>query len=180
MSLENIPVSSVMVRDVKTVSEKDSLQKACMVMSYNKIGSVIIVTGNDGSYTTPVGILTESDVVRHIARDPSLSQASVRPVMSHPLITVSPTSSLKEALHTIVSRNIRRLPVIENGKLVGIVTDKDIYRMIARNESLIASLISDEMLLKHVEELEQPWVYKLGEILRKRLGADSGTGKIPR
>lgn len=57
---------------------------------------------------------------------------------------------------------------MDDRKLVGIVTDKDIYRAIAKNESLISALISDELLVKHIEELEQPWVYKLGEILHKR------------
>jgi len=59
--------------------------------------------------------------------------------------------------------------VVDNRRLVGIVTDKDIYREIVKNESLISALVSDELLIKHIEELEQPWVYKLGEILHKRL-----------
>jgi acetoin utilization protein AcuB len=87
--------------------------------------------------------------------------------MSHPLTTITPNTSLKDALRLFVSKDIRRLPVVDNRKLVGIVTDKDIYRAIAKDESLISALINDELLVKHVEELQQPWVYKLGEILHK-------------
>jgi CBS domain-containing protein len=62
---------------------------------------------------------------------------------------------------------------MDDSKLAGIITDKDIYRAIVKNESLISALISDKLLIKHVEELEQPWVYKLGEILHKRLEYNS-------
>lgn len=172
MSLDNVPISSVMIRDVKTIGENDSLQQACKIMQINNIGSVIVVASNKEPDKVPVGIITERDVVKHIAIDPSHSHFSARELMSHPLITVNPTTSLKDALHIIVSRNIRRLPVVDNKKLVGIVTDKDIYRAIAKNESLISALVSDELLIKHIEELEQPWVYKLGEILHKRLGSN--------
>lgn len=169
MSLENVPVSSIMIRDVKTIGENDSLQQACKVMQVNNIGSVIVVASNREPDKVSVGIITERDVVNHIATDPSSSYFSARESMSHPLITITPNISLKDALRIIISRDIRRLPVVDNRKLVGIVTDKDIYRAIAKNESLISALISDELLIKHIEELEQPWVYKLGEVLHKRL-----------
>jgi CBS domain-containing protein len=172
MSLENVPVSSIMIRDVKTIGENDSLQQACKVMQINNIGSVIVVASNKEAEKVPVGIITERDVVKHIAIDPSHSLFSAQESMSHPLITIGSNTSLKDALRLIVSRNIRRLPVVDERKLVGIVTDKDIYRAIAKNESLISALISDELLIKHIEELEQPWVYKLGEILHKRLSTN--------
>jgi CBS domain-containing protein len=173
MSLENVPVSSIMVRDVKSIGENDSLQQACKVMQINNIGSVIVVARNKEPDKVPVGIITERDVVKHIAIDPSHSHFSARESMSHPLTTITPNTSLKDALRIIVSRDIRRLPVVDNRKLVGIVTDKDIYRAIAKNEALISALVSDELLMKHIEELEQPWVYKLGEILHKRLDTSS-------
>jgi predicted transcriptional regulator len=146
-------------------------------MRINNIGSVIVVAGNKESEKVPVGIITERDVVKHIAIDPSHSHFSARELMSHPLITITSNTSLKDALRLIASRDIRRLPVVDSGKLVGIVTDKDIYRAIAKNESLISALISDELLVKHIEELEQPWVYKLGEILHKRFGNSIGESK---
>ncbi|HEX7033876.1 MAG TPA: CBS domain-containing protein [Nitrososphaera sp.] len=176
VSLDSVPVSSIMVRDVKTVGENDSLQQACNVMQINNIGSVVVVASNKES-KVPVGIVTERDVVKHIAADPSRSHLSARELMSHPLITISPNTSLKDALLLIVSRGIRRLPVVDNGILVGMVTDKDIYMAIARSESLASAIISDELLVNRIKELEQPWVYKLDEILHRRLGSrGSSTG----
>src|SRR5690606_614804 len=137
MSLDNVPVSSIMVRDVKTIGENDSLQHACKVMQTNNIGSVIVVDSSKES-KVPVGIITERDVVKHMATDPSRSHLSARELMSHPLITITPNTSLRDSLHLIVSKDIRRLPVVDNGTLVGIVTDKDIYKAIARNESLVS------------------------------------------
>lgn len=169
MSIENIPVSSIMVKDVKTVKDNDSLQHACKVMKAAGIGSVVVVGSDGKGETVPLGIITERDVVGHIALDPSKARSPVQDLMSSPLLTIPPDTSLRDALRIIVSRDIRRLPVVEGGKLVGIVTDKDIYRAISKNESLIAGLISDELLVKHIEELQQPWVYKLGEILHKRV-----------
>lgn len=165
MSLDTVSVSSIMIRDVKTVYANDPLQQACKVMQMNKIGSVIVVADDK----VPVGIITERDVVKNVAMDPSRSRLTARELMSHPLITVTPNTSLKDALRLIVAKDIRRLPVVDGGKLVGIMTDKDIYKAIAKNESLISALINDELLVEHIEELQQPWVYKLGEILHKRI-----------
>jgi CBS domain-containing protein len=175
MSLEDVVVSDIMVKEVLVVNEIASLQQACKVMSTNKIGSVIVVSNADivpSKDRIPIGIITESDVVKQIGIDPYRSHYSVSELLHRPLVTVPPSTSLRYALRLMVGENIRRLPVVENGKLVGIVSDKDIYRAIVKNESLITSLINDELLIKHIEELEQPWVYKLGEILHKRLNTN--------
>jgi CBS domain-containing protein len=169
LSIKEIPVTKVMTRDVKTITGRETLQQACKVMMANKIGSVIIISSEEVSNKIPIGIITERDVIYQIAMDPSVVNSRVEEIMSKPLITISPNISLRDALHIIVSRNIRRLPVLENGILTGIITDKDIYRAIIKDESLIAGLLSDEMIMEHLEKLEQPFVYKLGEILHRRL-----------
>jgi CBS domain-containing protein len=170
LSIGEIPVTRVMTTDVKTIADRESLQQACKIMRANNIGSVVIVSSNGVQDKIPVGIITERDVIYQIVTDPSIVVNSrVKEIMSKPLITVSPNTSLRDALRIIVSKSIRRLPVLENGILVGILTDKDIYRVIVRDESLLAGLLSDEIIMKHIERLEQPFVYKLGEILHRRL-----------
>lgn len=59
-------------------------------------------------------------------------------------------------LFSTSSENIRHLLVVEHGKLVGIVTDKDIYHAIVKSESLIASLIADELLIGNIDDLQLP------------------------
>ena len=170
MNLEDVVISDVMVKEVIVVNEHASMQQACKLMSANRIGSIVVVSNDDVQVSKdriPVGIITENDVVKQIGIDPYRSHYSASEVQSAPLITVPPTTSSRHALRLMVGENIRRLPVLENGRLVGIVTDKDIYRAIVRSESLIASLIEDELIIKHIEELGQPLVYKLGEITHK-------------
>lgn len=178
MSMQNVSVASIMTRDVKTITDNESLQQSCKVMNANKIGSVIVVSSDSGT-RVPVGIITERDVINHIAMDVSRVHTRAGELMSRPLVTILPTTSLRDALRIIVSKNIRHLPVVESdgGVLVGMVTDKDIYRAIVKDEALIAGLMSDEMLIEHIGRLEQPWVYKLGEILHRRMGSSSSSSR---
>lgn len=175
MSLEDAVVSHVMVKDVKVVAENASLQQACKIMASNKVGSVIVVTNADNHSSSikgdriPIGIITESDVVKQIGIDPYRSHFSVGELRSQPLTMIHPSTSIRHALRLMVAENIRRLPVVENGKLIGIVTDKDIYHAIVKSESLIASFVNDDFLMQNLDELEQPWAQKLGEILHRRL-----------
>ncbi len=172
MSLEDLFVSEIMVKNVQIVGENATLHQACKVMSSNNIGSVVIVTNVESNKDRiPIGIITESDVVKQIGVDPYRSHFPVSELTRRPLITIPPSTSLRYALRLMVSENIRRLPVVENSRLLGIVTDRDIYRAIVKSESLIASLISDELLMKHIKEHDQPWVYKLGQIIHKRIGS---------
>jgi CBS domain-containing protein len=108
-------------------------------MCEHKIGSVIILNGttpekgNNTQYNNPIGIATERDVVTHLgSKKPSSIQTPVFEIMSHPLVTIQPNSSLKDGMETMQLKNIRRLPVInkenDSGKMVGIVTEKDIFR----------------------------------------------------
>jgi predicted transcriptional regulator len=61
MNLENVAISTIMTKDVKTINEKDSLQQACKVMKLNNIGSVIVVDSNKEADKVPVGIITERE-----------------------------------------------------------------------------------------------------------------------
>jgi CBS domain-containing protein len=180
MSLDDLLISEIMVKDVHVVGESASLQEACMVMSSADIGSVVIVTNVDSKENRiPIGIITERDVVRQIGIDPYRSHFSVAELLANkPLITIPANTSIRYALRLMISENIRRLPVVENSKLIAIVTDKDIYRAIVKNESLIASLMRDEFLASHIKVQKQPWIYNLGEILHRAASSDEGGRKI--
>ena len=117
-------------------------------MHENNIGSVVIVNhGNDDKNSNnnnkPVGIIAERDIVRIIGTlEPSLLKVPAHELMSKPLITISPNNSVKEAMHTMQVKNIRRIVVVEkegkgnnNNKMVGIITNKDIFKAIMKNQS---------------------------------------------
>jgi len=98
---------------------------AAKLMKEKRIGNIIIVEKD-----RPVGILTESDILKKVvAEDKSAKDVMVKDVMSTPVIVIDPYISLEEAMKTMGKCNIRRLPVVENGKLIGIITQKDISRI---------------------------------------------------
>ncbi len=119
----DIPVKEVMTRDVCTAKKEDSLLNASRKMLEFGVGSVIIV--EDGK---PVGIVTERDILKKVvARNKVPSKVRLEEIMSSPLITIKPTTSLREAADIMRKRGIRRLPIIDDdGNLVGIITDNDI------------------------------------------------------
>jgi signal-transduction protein with cAMP-binding, CBS, and nucleotidyltransferase domain len=111
---------------VVTVDEDQSVVKAAEIMSHNRIGAIIVESG-DGQ---PVGIVTERDLVyRVIANDTVPREISVKEVMSSPLRTVDPDTSLEDAMALMNKANVRRLGVIYKGNLEGVISDKDIIRI---------------------------------------------------
>lgn len=177
MSIESILVSSVMTRSVITQTEDQNVQAVSKTMHENNIGSVVIVKNkyrdNDiSSSNKPVGIITERDIVRILGSlQPALLKEPVRELMSKPLITLSDTSSIKDVLQTMQLKNIRRVVIVERQapeKMIGIITDKDIFRNMMRNQDLIPSLLSDDLLVQHKSIYNQFSEYWFGDILHRR------------
>ncbi|MDP9287531.1 MAG: CBS domain-containing protein [Thermoproteota archaeon] len=164
-SIETISVSSFMTRDVKTEKEDQNVLTACRIMHENNIGCVIIVKKDD----KPIGIITERDVVRLLGSlNPSLLQIPLRDIMSKPVITISINSSLRDAIQTMQQKNIRRLVITDGERMVGIITDKDIFRAIMNNQDLIPSLLGDKLLIERKTVYDQFGQHWFGDILRKR------------
>ncbi|UCH57048.1 MAG: CBS domain-containing protein [Candidatus Bathyarchaeota archaeon] len=135
-------VREAMSSPVITVNEDQSVVEAAKTMSDQRIGSIIVRSG-DGQ---PVGIVTERDLVyRVIAKDTVPREVKVKEVMSSPLRTVDPETSLEDAMAMMGSMNVRRLGVIYKGSLEGVISDKDILRImptiieIVREQSRIQS-----------------------------------------
>jgi CBS domain-containing protein len=167
-SIESISVSSFMTRDIKTEKEEQNVLTACRVMYENNIGSIIIVKKDDKNNTKPVGIITERDVVRLLGSlNPSLLQTPLHDIMSKPLVNVSINSSIRDAIQTMQQKNIRRLIVSDGEKMVGIITDKDIFRAIMNNQDLIPSLLGDKLLVENKTVYEQFGQYWFSDILQK-------------
>jgi CBS domain-containing protein len=163
--LETISVSSMMTRDIKTEKEDQNVLTACKMMYENNIGCIIIVKQND---IKPVGIITERDVVRLLGSlKPSLLQTPLREIMSKPLVNVSINSSVRDLIQTMQQKNIRRLIVSDGEKMVGLITDKDIFRVIMNNQDLIPILLGDKLLVEHKTVYDQFSQYWFSDILRR-------------
>lgn len=116
-------VKDVMTSPVVTVDETASANKVAQLMLDNKIGCVIVIdkTGN------AIGIITERDLVgRVLARNIIPATAKAKEFMTTPLVTVEPEKTVTDAARMMSKKDIRRLGVLYKGKLVGIVSNKDV------------------------------------------------------
>jgi CBS domain-containing protein len=148
MSFESILVSSIMTKKVIVQTDDQTIQAVSNTMYENNIGNVLIVKNyvaqDSFKQDKVVGIITERDVVRIVGSfDPTLYHLPVRELMSKPIVSITPTCSLKDAMETMQLKNIRRLPVIEQeGKLVGIITSRDIFKVIIKNQDTMSTFIN--------------------------------------
>jgi CBS domain-containing protein len=174
MSLESIPVSSIMTKNVIVQTEDQTIQAISRTMYENNIGNVLIIRNYEAQDSIKqdkiVGIITERDVVRIVGSfDQTLYHIPVREIMSKPIISITPTCSLKDAIDTMQLKNIRRLPIIEQeGKLVGIITSRDIFKIIIKNQDTISTFINSNSVPHSGELYERFTQYWSEDILHKR------------
>ncbi len=156
MSLDSLLVSGVMSTDVKKLTTDQNIMGTCKIMHDHKIGCVVIVE-LEGSHMKPVGIITERDIVRvlgELERWPN--DMPLRMIMSKPVITIEPTASLKTAMDKMNSNNIRRLIVVDSdNRMIGIITEKDIFRQIAKSGDLVAHILGTDYPPEHKEIYER-------------------------
>jgi CBS domain-containing protein len=116
-------VRDVMVKNVKTVSPEATMAEAAGMMKKYKIGCLVVVEGD-----RVVGIITERDLAYKIIAERRSLETKVGIIMTKDLKTISSKKSIKDAAKVMAAHVIRRLPVVEEGKLVGIVSIEDIMR----------------------------------------------------
>ena len=117
-------LKKIMVQRIITVESSASVKKAAELMNKHEIGCLIVMEKEK-----PVGIITERDMLKRVVnklRNPQ--ETKVAEVMSKPLITVTSDMRAGEAAKLMIERSIKKLPVVENGKLVGLVTLTDLIR----------------------------------------------------
>ena len=120
-------VKDIMTKEVVTIETNKSVFEAAELMSSKGVGCVIVVIK-----AFPVGIITERDIVRRIVAKRASPDVRVTEVMTKTLITVSPDTSLKIAARLMSTNKIRRLPVLKDNKLVGIVVSSDFVRNVGK------------------------------------------------
>jgi len=130
-------VRDIMKREVVVVTPDISVREASKIMSKYDIGSLIVVEDDN-----PVGILTERDILNLVAREENLDEIKVGKVMSRNIITIEADKKIDDAVDLMLKHKIKRLPVKEGNKIVGIVTTSDIIVAEPKLIEAIASLIS--------------------------------------
>lgn len=116
-------VVEVMIKDVKTIRVEDSVKKAAEIMKEHDIGALIVLDGS-GSI---VGITTERDIILDVvAEGKDTEKTTMEQIMSKKVITISADKTLEDAADLMTENDIRRLPVVYEGNLVGIVSASDL------------------------------------------------------
>jgi CBS domain-containing protein len=114
------PVTSNMRIDPPTVSPSDSVAEAVIKMSKEDIGAVIVVEEERA-----IGIITEKDILERVVKPKKMMDLiQVRDVMTTPLASIDADKTNKQALDLMRFKGIRRLAVMEEGRLIGIVTER--------------------------------------------------------
>ena len=116
-------IGSIMTRDIASVDAKVAVAEAIRVMVERNIGSVVVT--REGSM---VGIVTERDILRKLVIGEESTTLKVEDAMSSPLLTIESHATIGEAADLMAERNVRRLLVIENEKIQGIITERDLMR----------------------------------------------------
>lgn len=136
-----IKVRDAMVSGVVTAKPSQTILEVAKIMKEEDVGSVIVCQG-----TQPIGIVTREDIISKVAaKDMQPSKELVKNIMSPGLVTVSPEDDLGDAARKMAKHGFERLPVVSMGKLIGIISDREIVRVapaaieILRERLLIAS-----------------------------------------
>lgn len=117
-------VRELMSTDLVTVPATADMQTVAERMLYNQVGSAIVT--DDG---TPCGIVTETDALTiGYAADKPFSEVSVVAAMSNPLTTIQPSASIREATERMIDEQVKKLPVVVELDIEGIITMTDIIR----------------------------------------------------
>lgn len=114
-------VAQVMTRNVLTTSPSDQLDRAAQLMVERRVGSAVVVEGG-----RIAGIITERDVLRAVARGLVPWHTPVSECMTADPLVVAPGTGAAEALELMIAKGFRHLPVIEDGRLVGVVSLRDL------------------------------------------------------
>ena len=118
-------------RKIWTILKDQSVMQALILMSEKNIGATIIVDNND----FPIGIFTERDYARKIVlKGKSSKDTLLDEVMTKELITVTRDYKIDQCMEIMNEKRIRHLPVLENKKIVGIISIRDVLKIMMKEQ----------------------------------------------
>lgn len=121
------PVSAIMSTKIVTAKKTDKMSAVLRAMVKSKVGSVVVVDKGK-----PIGIITERDITTMVAKGRNVRSMIAQKVMSKPPVTIPRSEEVSDAVVAMLRKDIRRLPVMEGEKLVGMVTERDIMHWLVK------------------------------------------------
>lgn len=135
----SLKVEDAMIRDVIAVDATSTVKEAVEIMNEHEIGCLVVIKNH-----RLTGILTERDILKRVlaaTKDPK--KTKVGEIMTTRVFTVSPETDLEEAARLMFENDVKKLPVVSEGKLVGLVTLTDLARFQPEIIRLLRRLIGE-------------------------------------
>jgi CBS domain-containing protein len=145
----SLKVEDVMVKEVITIDQNSTVKEAAEVMNKFEIGCLIAVRKGKA-----MGMITERDLLKRIvaeARD--ATETKVKDVMSSPLVVIEPSVELEEAIKLMFQMKIKKLPVVDGKRLVGLITLTDIARFQPQMIKLLKQLAKRQTAPKSMKKV---------------------------
>jgi len=150
----SLNVEDVMVEEVVTVETDATVQKAVDLMNKHEIGCLIVVLRGK-----PVGIITERDMLKRVlakSRDPE--KIKVSEIMSAPIIVSKPEMEIEDAVKLMFRSKIKKLPVVQKGRLIGLVTLTDLTRFQPHMIKILKKLSVTDLPPKRLQKVVDYYV----------------------
>lgn len=110
--------------NVVTIHPEQSIREAIALLAQYNIGALVVLD----DHRHPVGILSERDITRRLARDEQIFSQAVYELMTKDVVTALPQDDLISVANTMTEKRIRHLPVVEHGQLIGIISIGDVVK----------------------------------------------------
>jgi signal-transduction protein with cAMP-binding, CBS, and nucleotidyltransferase domain len=123
---------------VLEIDAEASVLEAVRRMVEMNVGSLLVTDGGEVT-----GIVTERDYLRRVTLEDRTHEAPVREIMSSPLIVVTPESTVDECMALMTDRRIRHVPVVEEGKVVGLVSIGDLVKFRSKLQTFQIQFLND-------------------------------------
>ena len=171
----SIEVKDIMIDKVVTIAADTMVRDAVKLMNKHDIGCLVVIEKGK-----PIGIVTERDMLKRVlAESEELENIKVQEVMSKPLTVGKPDMEIESAAEIMFAKKIKKLPITENGKLIGLVTLTDLLRIqpqLIKMYKIFSSTLApkrmkkvfDYYLLIHPESERATWLGKESGILGKK------------
>jgi len=138
----SVTVSSILQykgHDVWSVSPDESVFQAISLMADKGVGALVVIEGE-----TLVGIISERDYARKVALKGKTSKDTpVRDIMTSPVVFVSPNQTVDECMRIVTAKRIRHLPVVQNEKVVGVVSIGDLVQRVISTQGEIIQYLQE-------------------------------------
>jgi len=136
-------VENVMQKNVIAVDSSTTIKDAATMMTDAHVGCVVITDG-----TSPIGIVTERDIVQQIVSKDLPLSTKVSEIMGPPLITANPDYTLWELAQLMKTNSIHKIPVEKDGNLVGMITATDLVKLNCLASGTEISKITEQILAR--------------------------------